>query len=1484
MAQFMWSVFYVVISVWILSRLLAYLIQWLLKRYLDVTLRFGKLGFFNFGKVQLTLKRDVSVHVELERLWLSSSFVNPEMRKPLVICIDDMRIQVDVHNPRQNTPTPAGRSGHANQDGGQTNNPQTSAAQLVHKAMKLSSYGGLHINNFTVMLLRTMVPDCLIHFSSPALTLDITAAYDKYELCMNLNNFGCKALRSAVPAEETAGHQNCLAEFSFALKMEAKMDKVDPRKLMVLKTVITRPQMMITERFLQSLQEINTKFTLAPVEAQDLGGETVLYTANIGELQRQDRLDESTSGERYVHWPNDSTFTKLHVLEKLQDVSLDISGLDVKIVRETKQRSLSVSLKLFHLGFHNQSFWQATDVNCNAYLEEFNTSSMQAKFAGLNKIVIKGQLLRDSLDTFLTVSSGFFHYHHEEVQYWVSVFTNMMCRPQAMPVRKAHAPLKRTKSIPSPMLLSWFEGKNFSTVIEVSDLSSIISTAACTGLHSQLSHARFNGSLKSNGGVVDKREWFHAYNASCEVDVQSVTSCLVEARLLVEQSTSKQHYWGQVFHLGILLLKMKKFSRDIKVEGMMDNIQVEWSTGLYSALGQLLSAVRRNTRPSGSSSGDSATAGPNNAAIGARDAENLWPNHFDADVDEEETELKSVISSSSPTKKSVICVVKFDLSNINLFVTNAIGVSVMMRIDRVGLSHSSSQSILGVDGTKVQYINCNKQFHILHRSSEIQRPVAHVQEVKIKYMPKNKECRVHILQHLTVSWTKEAHICLVEGIQDAAALLYKLKGRDGDNAITAFQDKTAAVRKKSPVSVNILMLADISLEAKLSTKNKVSLFTHNILVTMTLPDILMEVKDITINCDGHDIFRIVCFQLETLAPSQLKAERERAKILKLTTNRAWGVSFDNIEIVFPYKYKFADCYEEIMNTVKWLKLVHKVKKKPFTVDSPLPADLDLKIKLLSIELSDDPFEVKMGLNHELLKDEGNESKKRKEVMDAKLFDLQNTKFIPVNKREELYASLDKKSSEIYVRRSQQLYNTQPIRRQLFTWLMEDVHIIALADTNLHGKDNVLRHMQEIDKESPFPKDSVEFATLWCRYVCASLKLWSVNLRDFPQPMVDVQNKHVWGRLIGAEREGTARAKRTCTVEMAKPWTTAMVQRNLPTLKFFHDFSCDMDSLTLAYGVCWEPAVALFNQSMELINRPSVDPSSPLPFWDKMPMFLLQGDLDISVRTASKYNESKLLHLPNLTFRVGLEWLCLGDANDHHSVMPCAPDKVPDFSLEEHDSFRAFRSQNLNLDLSLKTKPVADNLLDIPSCPELYASTLRFLEKIRNCMFSVTRPVRRGKLFNATNPRKLQLTRHYKKIKLSVDFHKFAICHWMSNAKENGAELISDSFVLQMCNRLRLVPMEDGLLHRPRANWSIKYLKCHLGPTRIYLCRNMGKDETGASAGPADRSFFLSVTKISYQRADRKSKSGNKEEDIEQFSSSHHVAQKGGLTFPYSSDQ
>lgn len=109
--------------------------------------------------------------------------------------------------------------------------------------------------------------------------------------------------------------------------------------------------------------------------------------------------------------------------------------------------------------------------------------------------------------------------------------------------------------------------------------------------------------------------------------------------------------------------------------------------------------------------------------------------------------------------------------------------------------------------------------------------------------------------------------------------------------------------------------------------------------------------------------------------------------------------------------------------------------------------------------------------------------------------------------------------------------------------------------------------------------------------------------------------------------------------------------------------------------------------------------------------IFQGDFNVYVRTASKYDDCRLLHFPNLKLTLKLHWVCLADPNDHHAVMPCAPDKLPEYSSnQEHDSFRAFRSQNVNVNIALETKPAAPDL----DCPIalLYGSTLRWFENLK----------------------------------------------------------------------------------------------------------------------------------------------------------------------------
>ena len=39
------------------------------------------------------------------------------------------------------------------------------------------------------------------------------------------------------------------------------------------------------------------------------------------------------------------------------------------------------------------------------------------------------------------------------------------------------------------------------------------------------------------------------------------------------------------------------------------------------------------------------------------------------------------------------------------------------------------------------------------------------------------------------------------------------------------------------------------------------------------------------------------------------------------------------------------------------------------------------------------------------------------------------------------------------------------------------------------------------------------------------------------------------------------------------------------------------------------------------------------------------------------------HCSSHNCRIELEWLCLGSPNAHHDVMPCAPEKIPEFSLQ-----------------------------------------------------------------------------------------------------------------------------------------------------------------------------------------------------------------------------
>lgn len=69
--------------------------------------------------------------------------------------------------------------------------------------------------------------------------------------------------------------------------------------------------------------------------------------------------------------------------------------------------------------------------------------------------------------------------------------------------------------------------------------------------------------------------------------------------------------------------------------------------------------------------------------------------------------------------------------------------------------------------------------------------------------------------------------------------------------------------------------------------------------------------------------------------------------------------------------------------------------------------------------------------------------------------------------------------------------------------------------------------------------------------------------------------HLFGHLCGAEQTAPPRAKRDVEIVIGAPFGTHTIQRSLLPLKFYHDFDCDWDLCSYAFGPCWEPVRFLF---------------------------------------------------------------------------------------------------------------------------------------------------------------------------------------------------------------------------------------------------------------------------------------------------------------------
>ncbi|XP_022666195.1 protein KIAA0100-like isoform X2 [Varroa jacobsoni] len=1299
----------------LLYRLALFLITRYIQRKLSVKVRIGTLKFFKFFSVQdLYVQLKNGTVFEAERLWISSCIFSNEYSSLVAVCFSDVRLQLSLDGLLEDEGGNETAQGSAQGAvGGASGNRLP--AKLVTALKNIS----LHLYNVDIMRLDGG-NDSLVHTTFKELTLN---AYSKgKEACALTASVSSAALRIFHQPPDRK-RDTCLANACVDAECRLSILLSQPVVLKSLEVDIRNPVLTISEnlqlhKMLNNLGDWGGR-RASSTDASGLDGGTLNEES---QLSRRGRL-------------------RGFMLRLPRKVNFSMNSLSFQVMKDNWVPGLSFELVHFTGSLCNDS-----GAVCNICVKEARFSAETAQLASLALAEMETTLENYcDLSVALKVQSLHTHYNSDEMHYWIakvgeigqginpshppsstydkdstgSAIANTNSgfgiRHDANTIDSNYTIWKTTDEIPmkgSSQLNVIAEDGLFRTInasLQVTDLVTSLTPSSPNSASSEQPSGPQIRVRKLNAGVsrftveLDlQRNLCGEWETQAELLMATGVCVIGPFPPTIQASTlKKSHPWNMPLAFGMCVLQVRDTSQEFYLEGSMNDIHIETTPQLLHILRELLRERRKRH--------------DSNASVQSENANTCGKSNTDNGGCSENGQMMA-----TSTKRLGI---ELTVTNGNLFALNSVGHYVALRMDTLRMNADRRSFKFVAEESALRVIQPEGGIFEVVPAKLMSNCSAYVKTMTLRCRP--EETSIEFAEMSRLWWTTTAYLHVITLIDDTR-VIFKSSGESTSS--------TASTDPPKARGFKLIFCGDSVLEFRLSERHSMFLVAHDFVWKRRPREARISSERLIWRFDKHDIFTFEKVEYALCPVNEesrlLRRHFKSSGAVEQEANRRWLLSFGHIGVEFPHDYNFAEAFsEDFILCFKWMRLVHGKKRVPFTTESPLPADLTVRAKSVSFEIQDDPFEVKLRQNYQLLEDEYFESCKRRQTLDQKIDKLRRTNILISEATiAELYQGLDKMNSEQYIKRSRQLYESSKL--SLVHWTFKHLEFSAMADPSFHGKERVVAVIKHLNPNSPLP-DDMEFATLWCRVISGSCKSVECRLRDFPRKLLEVDDFFWFGKLVGAEQEGTARAKRTCTIELEAPFGNVSIQRNMPSLKLFYDMTFDLNTFTVVYGSCWEPVLAQVNLALDLINKPSTDPSPPLPWWDKTRLIfhgkltvsgrrlsylqhaslnpynntemldttwtnamvywhngriICQGDLDQLIYTASRYYASHLLHFPNLKLSVKMTWRCIGNPFDHQSVMPCAADKLPEYSIHQrHDSYRAFRSTSLNVSISLETK-------------------------------------------------------------------------------------------------------------------------------------------------------------------------------------------------------
>lgn len=1387
---------------------------------LNAELKINSFGLFSINGVVIQFHPQHTV--EIDRIWISSKMFNPALPRYLGLCIGETRIRIDLEAPL----TSLLPKSHGRKSGKLSVNPS-----LLHLISQLLSF---HISSINVMVLNLALSESLWHMTISGITLLLGHQNTNLAWDLSVGKLSSKVLKSSQM-------DICLAEVAVSLLLSGDVSVPDLKPGCLSLCVRTLIGELHEGLFLSQLV---------------LPSSTTKISTNDNPIHEESEFFQTKDVEHFhklvpqkVNVEFDNTNITLSMHSHKRHLNWTLKSLKLCYLRDDEQQPLkSFTPEL--------SFPQS---HIQIQLEDgLLLSQSRQRILCVNTLKTELQVSSMDVSSSFNVNTCIIHYRHQEFSPWLNLFSWEKLLHRKTAHRKRCLP-----HLDAPVMLT-SSVTNVNVSVQLGDTTPFA-----------LGFLDVNAELKHLPDIRMDQEPPESQN------VHRRASVLLESfwwrvgqgsHIQQAPHPPGKHVWGEALVLDSLSLK-GSYNRPhfevcdqlpcLSLESSLKGLQIELSDTCALCLSRLLSLIIPGGKDLQLPEGTTATPA-----------------------------LNATVQPSTPSHFNFLFKLDFCLEDVNVFTLSSLAGAVCLRMDNIHVLSSTESCNVDLQGFAISTIKTVKEnMEVCCPASLTPSPMLKLETINLSYHITIHTFQVKCQEELSIDWTPSDHMVLYQHFTEAQACWLMLcrtqkESSEQHHASTSSQNKSLVVR---------LELGCMRMTAHVSDENYILLNAEALLLSKQAGSMCLQSLCLIFNFDGNNIVTFKSLDVETHSDlTEMQLHRDAFSFLTTPRNRVWVLTCPLLAVEFPYQYNFSNTFDMAISVQKWLKTLHLSQTQTKDVQC-LPPDLVFKISQFSFVFLDDVFEIKLRDNYELMKDESKESAKRLQLLDKKVADLrkQHGELLPARKIEELYSSLEKKHIEIYIQRSRRLYANTPMRKSLLTWTVSDLELVALADESLHGPERVREQLRDIDWISPFPRDGLPLVVQWCRAVKFKLAAFLVRIRDYPRYLFEIRDWQLSGRLVGTEQDGLARGHREEVVPLGPPWGDVIVHRNIPPLKFFYDFKSTISLYTIVWGPCWDPAWTLIGQSVDLLTKPTADRSPLLAWWDKSRLllhghwvmdieqanlhqlatedpynttenlhwewtklcfdwnpgqFLFKGDLDVNVRTASKYDDICFLHLPNLCMTLDLQWLCHGNPHDHHAVTLCCADNVADVtSGQPHDSYRAFRSENLNLSITMDLNQSTG--LEPPQ-PKmlLYSSTLRWMQNFWATWTSVSRPICRGKLFQSLKPVRKKLGQHYKQMSYTSAFPQLQVLYWASFAQQRGIQVECSKGHVFTRGAQRLIPQAGTVMRRLISEWNVTQMVSELSQVTVHLMASTW-DETADHQlnTQVNKTHLLSLSSLSYQR-------------------------------------